>query len=363
MKKKVLIISMTAGQGHNKIAKYYQEKLNDNYESKIIQLYGYSKKAVEKQNNIFLTISTKFRKSYHFFWKMALNRSNRLRYHPNLMSSGTRKCRKYIENEIKEYNPDYIISTHIYAGGVLCYLKRKNRLVNNIEIYQIVTDFCLVPYYEESILVDKLIIPSKKLDDALLKKGFKEDQFIYYKYPNNIQKPQESISELKEKLSIPSDQKIITHISGGSAKASSIKYLKYAVKSPYFFINICGNNNKEYTKINKYLAKNKVSNVLNLGFVKNINEYLEVSDIAFLSGSANLIVEALTLNKPILIRSDAIINEKVNGEMLSQNGMGVFLDKFKNLDKAIETIVENYNFYLENIKKFNSELPEFPGFL
>ena len=52
---KVLIISMTCGEGHNQIAKALKNALDDKKEeAKIIQLYGFSQKAVTNQNQIFL---------------------------------------------------------------------------------------------------------------------------------------------------------------------------------------------------------------------------------------------------------------------------------------------------------------------
>lgn len=361
--KKVLIISMTVGAGHNKIAKYYETKLDKKiYETKIVQLYGKSQKQVEKEDKKFQWLVNHIPKTYNFFWQLAVRRPNFLRYFPSFMSIGVRKTINYVENQIKEYNPDFIISTHFYASSVLCKLRRKKRLNNNIKIYQVVTDFCLVPYYENIVLVDKLIIPSEILKNDFKKKGFKDDQFLIYKYPNKIEPPLKTKEEIKTKLNLNTNKPIIIHSTGAASKYSTIKLLKY-ISNNYFYINICGKNKKEFNKVNKYLEKKNIKNVLNLGFVSNMNELIYISDCAITSGSTQAFVEFLTLKKPLIFRPDAIINEKGNGFLISKNNLGRKPKRFKKVEMQIDYILKNYESYQENIDKFNKSTEEFRGIL
>jgi len=49
--KKILIISMTCGEGHNSVSRALKESFeNEGYEAKIIQLYGYNEKKVAFEN-------------------------------------------------------------------------------------------------------------------------------------------------------------------------------------------------------------------------------------------------------------------------------------------------------------------------
>ena len=55
--KKVLIVSMTCGEGHNAIARSISKKLEDKgAKTNIIQLFGYSQKRVERENKSFLKL-------------------------------------------------------------------------------------------------------------------------------------------------------------------------------------------------------------------------------------------------------------------------------------------------------------------
>ena len=58
----------------------------------------------------------------------------------------------------------------------------------------------------------------------------------------------------------------------------------YSTDFPKFIKLVNGKNEKNRAKIEKYLTKHNIHNVINLGFVNNINELMSASDIAFARG-------------------------------------------------------------------------------
>ena len=66
---KVMLISMTCGEGHNQIAKAIQSSLDaKGHETKLVQLYGYSEKETIRQNKIFLRACKYIPHLYSLVW-------------------------------------------------------------------------------------------------------------------------------------------------------------------------------------------------------------------------------------------------------------------------------------------------------
>ena len=119
---RTLIISMTCGEGHNYIAKAIKSELDTlNEDSKIIQLYGYSSKEVQKQNKMFLNVCKYAPSIYEKIWLKLRSRN------PKRPSSVVKKtikiCNKYLLGEIEKYQPDNISCTHNNASAVVSFLK------------------------------------------------------------------------------------------------------------------------------------------------------------------------------------------------------------------------------------------------
>jgi len=73
--KKVLIVTMTTGEGHNALARAFSAQLaNENVELKTVQLYYYSERRVAFENKLYLTGCKFFPKTYDFFWNKLVNR-------------------------------------------------------------------------------------------------------------------------------------------------------------------------------------------------------------------------------------------------------------------------------------------------
>lgn len=354
---KVLIVSMTCGEGHNQIAKAIKNELDnrENVDSKIIQLYGFSNKKATRQNNAFLNSCKYIPRLYSYFWHKTLNRNpNKDSFYIN---STIKNCKEYILKEINSYNPNAIICTHNDAGAVVDYLKRQG-LLKNIKTYGIVFDYCLCPFWETNTNLDYILLPSEFMKDDIKLKGFKDSQILTYGLPVDEKFTKVlSKEEVRKSLNLDQNKFTITLYSGGNCISSAYKIIKQLeeYKNEIQLIAICGKNKKEYNRIEKYIKNNNITNVRLEGFCKTLDKYYSASDIAFTRGGGMGITEQINKNVPLVLREKLIINEKINKELFSNMGIAIKMNKLTDAKNILTELINNPN-KLEEMKQKQKEI-------
>ena len=122
---KVLVISVTCGQGHNSTGKAIIKMLEDKgIECDFLDAFEYINKILAKFIDDGYKLSTKYAsKPYASFYRLAEHRKKNsddpgsMKAVSTILSS---KLRKYLE----EYDPDVIVTTHCFAAAMVEVLKR-----------------------------------------------------------------------------------------------------------------------------------------------------------------------------------------------------------------------------------------------
>lgn len=350
---KVLIISMTCGEGHNYIAKAIKKELDEKKEdSKIIQLYGFSEKEVQRQNNLFLSACKYVPHIYEQIWLRLRKRNPKKQ--SSVINGIIKDCKNYILKEIEDYQPDKIICTHNNAGAVINYLKNTNQLSKDIKTYAVAFDYCLCPYWESCVNLDYVITPHEFTHPSYIERGFNENQLLPYglpvdeKYTKKLDK-----KEARKTLGLKEDMFTIALYSGGNCLSKASTLIKTLIKSklPIQIISICGKNKKEFEKINKYIQKNNLTNILNIGFCTNLDVVYSASDVVFSRGGGMGLTEQINKNVPFILREGLIINERINKKMFNDMGVGKAMHKLKDAPKILKELIENKQLLQEMSKK------------
>ncbi len=349
---KVLIFTMTCGEGHNMIAKSISQAFNSKgVETKIVQTFGYNEKRVAKENKKFLWACKHIPHLYNFVW----NKLRKKNHYTNKLPSYVKFCLPHFLNEINNFKPNIIICTHSYASAVISYMKKQNLLDKRIITSTILFDFCLAPYWEHSINVDYVIQAIENTTADLIKKGFTQQQIFTSGIPirENFYKPYDKKQE-KQKLNLQG--KIVTIVGGGNGIGNTLKLLKsiFKDKLTITIIVINGKNIKNYNKINKYINKNKINNIINLGFVANIDEYMKSSDVIITRCGSSCLTECISLKIPFIMREKMIINEQLNKELFIKLGCGLGMNKITEAGSKLKYLLNDEELYATmqtNIKK------------
>lgn len=342
-KKKVLIISMTVGEGHNTVSKTIKEGLEKaGHEVQIAQLFGYNQKRLEYQNKQYLNACKYIPRLYNFIWHKCRNLNPEKR-DKRYVNKQLKKATEYIKGIIDEFKPSVIISTHNYSNTAVNNLIKAKKLDKKIKTIAVLTDYCVHPYWETGILCDYVISPHKVANPELIQKGFLPKQIktlgypIASKFSNRIDK-----KTAREILGIE-DKFTIMIMNGGNGLGKNLKLIKTLLKSNKDFqiVCVCGRNQKGKKQIDRYIEKNNVKNVITYGFVSNIEQIMSASDCFFSRGGAVSLTEALNINLPIIIRENMIINEEINKRFFIKQGIALGIEKLSEAKPLIEKLIDN----------------------
>lgn len=356
---RALIFSMTVGEGHNMIAKSLLDAFESaGVEGKIAQTFGFSEREVKRQNQLYLWTCKHIPHIYDYVWnklRVADKTTDKL---PNYV----KKCLPYFLKQIDEFKPDIIVCTHYYASSVIAYMKRKGMLSDKIITSTILFDYCLVPYMEQSKEVDFVFQPHTNTTEDLKKKGFLESQIKTFGMPIRKEFFEEyNKAELRRKLNLK-DMFTVMFIGGGNSLGNTLKLLKNVLQKndDIQIIVINGKNVKNFKKIENYIEKNNLHNVVNLGFITHIDLYMKACDALISRCGGCGLGETLALKKPFIVREKLINNEKINKKYFMENGCCLGLDKITDAGEKVKLLKTNpalYEKMAKNIEKFTYENP------
>ncbi|MBQ3047999.1 MAG: hypothetical protein IJD48_03180 [Clostridia bacterium] len=347
--KKVLIVSMTCGEGHDAIARSLSKQIElKGGQAKIVQLFEYDKKRVQRENKIFLWACKYIPKSYNFFWKKLTNTN----FEKRDTCSIHKTLKKAQENLIKtllDYKPDVVLTVHTYAGVALSNIKRSNKWQ---EMYKdttppktigFVTDYSMCPYWQCAIGLDQVIVPHKDLIKDMTDRGFDKKNIFAFGYPI-AQKFSKTYNKKQCRKNLGIDDKFTVMLTnGGNGVGNTLKLIKNILKYNPDCQVICinGRNEKTKARIDKYIEKSKITNILNLGFVNNIEECMSSCDLLVSKPGGNFLSEAVCLERPLILREKAIINEQVNKQLFISKNMAVGMNKITDAGKLVLDLKNN----------------------
>lgn len=355
---KYLILTVTAGNGHNSVAKAIKESLSQKdpeAEIKIIDFFKYFKSNFKAFiiNDMYMLVCKYFLKSYNIAYKNYQNLDPNKRY-----SSPTQSVVRYetpkLLKEIYSFKPDAIICTHFYPAIALS----NTRLMYSIpsKIYAILTDWTVHPFWESAIHVDHIFVPTQTLADNMMERGFKSEQILITGIPVSQKFSEKSDkSRVKQELGLDPDKFTLLLFSGGFGLDNASKLFKQLKKIDRDFqlIIINGNNKTSYETIDRIIKRNKPSQtIFNIGFAERVADYMSASDVMIGKAGGITINEALNKKLPLIIPCTLPIQELRNMEYLTQNDAAIYAPKPKLLVNAIKKCIDNPSF----VKKLQSNI-------
>lgn len=347
---------MTCGEGHNQIAKALKTELDERgVENKIVQLFGFDEKEVERQNKIFLNACKFIPHLYELVWE-GQRRRNPNKKEKGYMSTVIRACKDYIQKQIQDFEPNVIICTHNNAGAVVGALKREGKL-GDVATYGVVFDYCLCPYWESNTDLDYVVLPHENLIGQMTDKGFDKSQLLPFglvvdkKFTHDMSK-----EEARKIMGVDPKAFAVVLYSGGNCASANFPLVKLLAKDKEVnVISICGKNKKQKKLIDDYVEKNEQKNVINIGFCTNLEVVYSACDLAFSRGGGMGLTEQINKNIPFVLREKLLINEDINKKMFCNLGMAKGMKKVSDAPKIVKELKDNpkqLDEMRENIQKF-----------
>ncbi|OGO92971.1 MAG: hypothetical protein A2Y17_06995 [Clostridiales bacterium GWF2_38_85] len=332
---KVLLLSVTVGEGHNKTAQAIGEQLETmGIEYTILDTLDYISKtlATTNENVYMLGIKKEIGSPYASIYTAAENRKKSkdiLSLTRTLNYMMGHKLLKYI----KIYKPDAIISTHIYPPMMLDTLKQRGLL--NVPIFAIATDFLVHPFLEESLRNEYLVTASPLLNMQAFRKGFKKEQVLPFGIPvKSVFAQKEPKQTVRKRLGLDLNKFTILIMGGsmGFGKMEDSVILLDRMKLDMQVIVVCGNNKIMYEKLKSIPFK---KNVMILSFVNNVHNLMDASDIIVTKPGGLTTSEALAKQLPMILCDPIPGHEERNIEFLLNNGVAMATSESVQLDELI----------------------------
>lgn len=361
MAKKVLILSVTAGNGHNACAKGVIEKLlaeDSSLEIKKVDLLkDYSSKfnawLVDKGYNIAIG---KLPKVFDWFYNFYKKRASYKRYSAPSHST----CLTMLEGlykEINDFKPDVIFCTHFYGAMAITEL----RLVYSIPCKVVVTnlDYVNSPFWECGIGVDYFAVPNNDFVQESIEEGFSENQLQVTGLPVG-EKFLETIDTVEARRILGLKENVFTVmiIFGGGHWNGGYKIFKQLVScfktEEVQIIMINGRNKNSFNKIENTQFSDNIT-VCNVGFTDKVHMYLSACDVVINKIGGPSATEIINKLKPMIITENVFGQERYNLKYLKQKNIAYSFKNKKQLKQIVFKFKEDKNFYnsvVENISKF-----------
>jgi processive 1,2-diacylglycerol beta-glucosyltransferase len=342
--KKILLVYATAGIGHKKAAmavkKAYEEMNLPGVEVALIDALDYT--------NDF------FRWSYLQSYLLMVNKlptfwglSYYLTDIPfiDLFVSYIRRINnwansKKLVNYILDTKPDVIISTHFFASEVIADLKQKSLVLS--KLVTIVTDYRLHAWWvcegTDAYVVasedTRRDLEARKVDPSKIKVMGIPIEPVFSK---SLDRP-----KIFKETALRDDLFTILVIGGGFGVGPIEGIVKVIAGIPRELqaVVVCGHNAELERRIRSLKDQYKL-NMKVLGFIDNVYEYMDISDVLITKSGGITVSESLAKDIPLIVISPILGQETGNCAFLVRNKAAVKVNKLYDLKDALEGLISD----------------------
>ncbi len=213
-------------------------------------------------------------------------------------------------------------------------------------------------FYEKNT---ELIVFSKKLKkEAIEKYNFNPNRVRQYpimiseKFTEKYSK--EKKDEIKNKFNIPLDKKVVLVAGGGEGLKEAYSIVNNFIKEDLdiYLMVVCGKNKQLKYGLENLTKIYKKENIKIFGFVSFMHDLMNIADCIITKGGPATLFEALIINKPIIIANFVRGQEFGNVVYVTQNNIGWYLPKSKNIIKKVKELFSDNKKLIQIEEKINT---------
>ncbi len=346
MKKRILILSITAGNGHNACANSMKRKLEslDDAEVKIVDLL----KSFSTKLNVWVSdkgysLSVgKLLPLYNAFYNHYKKAAPEKRYSCSSQKTVVSTLNGLMK-EIMDFKPDVIYSTHFYGAIAVTDLQ----LVYKLPCTTIVSnlDYVNSPFWEAGIGVDYFAIPNEDFIEECIYEGYSREQLLPIGLPVD-ERTLERLdkSEARKKLGLEDGVFTVMVMFGGGHWNGGFKIFNELVtalkgrKAQIIMVN--GRNEESYKKI-EHMHFDKGLKVLNVGFTNDVPLYLSAADVILNKFGGTSVTEMINKSLPMLIIEKMAAQEQYNLDYMKGKGVALSFKNGKELKQNILKLMDD----------------------
>ncbi len=361
--KKVLILTVTAGNGHNSAAKSIRKRLQsatEDYDIEVVDtlhIFGgrVEYKAMKDGYSMMMSKAPKFyEKGFRMSKGMVgYNKTHGFHHLAALL------CLTKLYRRINAFKPDVIYCTHFVPAVAISDLRLVYKVPATVIMSEL--DYYNTPFFEAATGVDYFTLSDQSMIWENLKNGFKKEQMIVTgipvdpKFSGPIEK-----SAAREKLGLDQDLFTVLVMFGGGEWSGIVglyENLIRTAKQKMQIIVINGRNKESFDTIAAMQCPDHIK-LVNVGFVDNVYDYMFASDVAVTKAGGLSTTEMIAAGLPLIIYDKVYAQEKENLRFLLTKGFAVVFSKPSELADRIEDVRANYDAYRKNLQECKQNATE-----
>lgn len=346
MNRKIIIFSVSFGNGHNQVSAILQKHLKSRgFDTEIIDTFDtvsplFHKIVLESYLNLLRVRPSLWGKLYHYSEE-----------NPNsvLLKQFNTFLMKVMYKALQSKKADIVITTHPIATAIIANVIRKKQIP--IQLYALLTDFAIHPMSVHPE-VNRYFIASEHLRYFATMYQLEENTF----HPTGIPTSKENFQhfskkEWRRKLHLNENMKTVLVAGGGVGLAKFSKVLAglEAFDEKIQIVCATGDNKRARQKIERIESKHTIRT---LGFTNLFMEYLKASDVIISKAGGVTMSEALVCETPILIFQPLPGQEEQNSQFLLNYGAAIKAEVVEEIPVLLDRII--FNDYYSNIMKQNA---------
>jgi processive 1,2-diacylglycerol beta-glucosyltransferase len=357
--KRVLFMSISAGQGHNATCKAVIESLEERgIRTHMIDTLRYVNRAAGFTIDKGYEMLTKvWPELFGMGYRSALHsqhpntpagRRQKATLHRNVAPLLTEKLYRLIRN----YDPHVVVMPHPFTCIMASALREKGYL-RNATLISIITDYTIHPY-EELTDVDYYVLAAPQFAYEAIKRGIPEEKLLTYGIPvrPSFYKKKDK-KQAREELGWGNRSTLM--VMGGSMGNGDIKDMISGIDSLPQDIQIacvCGKNKRIYNAIESMRLQKPL---YNYGYTDRISDMMDASDVLISKPGGLTSSEAFAKNIPMVIFSPIHGQEDYNMEFFVNMGLAMRVSEFVSSDEVLFQMLHS-PWRLEQIKEAQREL-------
>ncbi|MDR3085396.1 MAG: galactosyldiacylglycerol synthase [Christensenellaceae bacterium] len=335
---RILILSVTAGQGHNRTAQGIADYASARgHTCRIVNTFEYISPAmgeiVDEGYKLSVQLTPKaFGRAFGLFERAERKEAIRMYMAYRAVS---RRLSREIEQIYLEFEPDVVVATMSFAAQIATSIFEHG--VSAAKRVGIVTDYTLHPFWIGTDL-DALVTPSEQLTEGIVAKGIPRE--IIHPLGIPIAPVFGELVDRAEALQALSLDNLPTLlIMGGSMghgdMAKAIARLD-RVPSDFQMLAVCGSNEKMLHALEKLRTKKPLKIY---GFSNEVHLLMSASDAIITKPGGLTISESIAKRLPMVLVNPIPGQEDRNLDFLTNHGMAMRATKTQPLEEIVAQLM------------------------
>ena len=351
-KMKFLILTASAGNGHNSTAKKLRNKIIEEIHDSDVKIVDMYKSFASKTKAWILDEGYAFAcnhllKAYNYFFKKS-EKSNYQNRDKAKVHDEVAPMLKGVLDEIYSYQPDVIICTYIFCAVAVCDLKRCFEIPAKIVCMTL--DYGVSPYWECTNSLDKMFLTNEDMVQPFLDRGFKKEQLVVSGIPiaDKFSMPAEpeELAKRREKCGIEDKFTLITMRNSFFPYSNRKLFKEFEKISSPIQIVFAGTKEKDKQDLERKILQSRSKHTFKVfGFIEDLSLLFKSCDVLLGKAGGLTISEAVTSRLPMIIIDNLPQQEIYNKKYIVEKGCALSVDKNNSISKQINSIIENKEIY------------------